>query len=336
MHTYIGLVRDHSGSMRSLASSAANDYNLTIDGIKQSILEENQTSTVTVVECGVGHRAEVRVVENDIPVTALKPLSSYHANGGATPLWDSVGEAITALEARAIYAPHDAAYLVMVITDGAENSSRMWNASKIAEKIRRLQATDKWTFVFRVPRGYASTITKLGIPAGNVMEWEQTEQALVHSSTATVSGTQAYFKARSAGQTSVNKFYADLASVNVSQVKQALIEVKPDAKMFVPPQEHGKMIQDFFNRYDTKPYAVGLGYYQLTKPETVQEQKRIVICDKVSGKYYAGASARQLLGLPAYGNIKLHPGSLGNYEVYVQSTSVNRKLVGGTHVLRMA
>jgi hypothetical protein len=41
----------------------------------------------------------------------------------------------------------------MVITDGEDNNSRKYSGVAIGSIIRTLQATDKWTFVFRVPKG---------------------------------------------------------------------------------------------------------------------------------------------------------------------------------------
>jgi hypothetical protein len=48
---------------------------------------------------------------------------------------------------------------------------------------------------------------------------------------------------------------------------------------------------------------------------------------------YGGDQARDLLGLPRGQSIKLVPGRSGDYEVYVQSTSINRRLIPGTQVL---
>lgn len=332
MKTYVAIVRDHSGSMRSLSTAAANDYNLTIDGIKQSMAEENQLAFATIVECGVGVRAEVKVREQLTPIGVLSPLHSYQATGGATPLWDSVGTAITEIENVADKNDPQVAFLVMVITDGAENSSKFWTAKSVAAKIAQLQATDRWTFVFRVPRGQARSMVAAGIPAGNIMEWEQTESALVASTQATVSATRSYFKARSSGQTSVTSFYADLTQVSKADIN-TMIDITPTVKTIpVPSHAVGTAIKDFVEA-QLGSYETGRAFYQLTKPEKVQERKQIVILDKVSGKYYSGTSARNLLGLPVYGDIKLYPGMTGNYELYVQSTSVNRKLVGNTTLL---
>ncbi len=79
---------------------------------------------------------------------------------------------------------------------------------------------------------------------------------------------------------------------------------------------------------------MGAAFYARSKPyKSVQRYKLIVIRDKNSGEVYAGQSARDLLNLPTQGMISLSPGNHGNYDIYIQSTSVNRKLVAGTNVL---
>jgi hypothetical protein len=331
MKTYIALVRDHSGSMRSLRNGAANDFNLTIDGIKTSIQSDpSQSAYVSVVECGVGYRGEVRTQEINRPLSEIKHLTTYHADGGSTPLWDSVDAAIGLIERN--IALTGTAYLVMVITDGHENSSRT-SASALKAKIARLQATDKWTFVFRVPKGHKHALTALGIPEGNIMEWEQTEKDLVRSTGVTVSAVSTYFQSRSTGKTSSTAFYADISSIPLNVVASNMNDVTNQVNIIpVWPLEDGMQIRDFCNKRLGK-FLAGRACYQLTKSETVQPYKTLVIRDQITGKVYEGGAARSLLGLPSTGEIKLRPGKTGNYDVFVQSNSVNRKMQQGTSMV---
>jgi hypothetical protein len=78
----------------------------------------------------------------------------------------------------------------------------------------------------------------------------------------------------------------------------------------------------------------GAGFYQLTKTEPlVQDHKRILIRDKTTQAVYFGSAARQMLGLPAWGGVRLAPGDHGNFDIFIQSTSVNRKLAKGTSLI---
>lgn len=337
MTTYIGLVRDHSVSMSDLRRGAAQDFNTTVESIKQSVLDEGQPAKISVVECGVGPLGKVRVMEQGVPVGRIEPIVNYVTSGNSTPLWDSVGAVIqecrdAARRDNALDAP-DTTFLVMIITDGEENSSRQWTSRSLAEEFRRLQNTDRWTFVFRVPRGSRQSLSRLGIPDGNIMEWEQTERALAQSTQATVSGVQNYFRAVKSGQKSSTSFYADASKLSTTEVKQALTEMNGVKAARVQSHENGSAIREFcMERFGE--FAPGHALYQLTKPEKVQDYKTIAIREIATGKFYSGPSARQLLGLPPYGDIKIVPAHMtGRFDIFVQSNSVNRKLVGGTTVV---
>lgn len=336
MKTYAAIVRDHSASMRSITRGAMADYNLSLDGLKESV-DGTQEINLTVLECGVGATARVGVAELNQPVRNVRHLSSYGANGSGTPLWDSVGMAIEMLEKNVLYSDRvdpSTAYLVMVITDGAENASRQWDARRLAMKLRELQATDKWTFVFRVPRGDRAALTRLGIPDGNIMEWEQTDAGYTAATTQHTASTKAYFASRSAGLTATNSFYADASALVKEDVKAALVDMSGEVMVAdVSVQHNGMMIRDFCERMFGVNYKTGQALYQLTKREEVQDYKRFAVREKTTGKVYMGAAARQMLGLPTYGLIKVVPSGSGPFNIFVQSNSVNRKLVSGTKVL---
>lgn len=150
---YIGVSRDHSASMTPIRGAAAQDYNALISDVKKAALENEVDTIVSVVKCGVGHRAEnIRDVINS-SVTTLKPITAYEASGSGTPLFESVLMLVDDLQKVPDASAPDVSFLVMVITDGQDNRSQWGSAERLAAKIRTLQATDKWTFVFRVPRG---------------------------------------------------------------------------------------------------------------------------------------------------------------------------------------
>lgn len=80
-------------------------------------------------------------------------------------------------------------------------------------------------------------------------------------------------------------------------------------------------------------FKVGRGFYEFTKTETIQAGKEVVLMDKKTGDRFSGRKARELLGLPDGETTRLRPTSLEKYAVFVQSTSANRKLMGGTRFL---
>jgi len=85
-------------------------------------------------------------------------------------------------------------------------------------------------------------------------------------------------------------------------------------------------------------FRKGRTFYELTKAETVQQYKEIIIEDKATRDLYTGAQVREYLKLPpqiASGGTKdkVYADKGREYSVFVQSTSVNRKLIGGTRIL---
>lgn len=82
----------------------------------------------------------------------------------------------------------------------------------------------------------------------------------------------------------------------------------------------------------------GRGFYELSKSEKVQQYKEIILEDRETGEMYSGAQVREYLGLQpqiAKGGVteRLNSHHTNKYRVFVQSTSVNRKLIGGTKLL---
>ena len=328
---YIGISRDHSGSMNALRSSAMKDYNSNIDAIKQAAQEEGIDTIVSVVKQGVGNGLVEREVVNS-NVSKLQPLTHYSAEGG-TPLFDSIGELISILRAAPDAHDPNVSFLVMAITDGEENQSKHWNGVSLTDEFRRLQATDKWTFTFRVPKGYSRHLVNMGIPAGNIQEWETTNEGMAAATVQTVRAVRSFYAGVSKGVTASSNFYSDLSSVKSKDIKAVMTDISKEVAIW-PVKNGGLEIKDFVEKKLKRPMKVGAAFYQLSKPEkAVQDYKMIAIRNKRTGAVYAGKSARDLLNLPDIGTIKLAPGDHGNFDVYIQSTSTNRKLIAGTNVM---
>jgi len=80
-------------------------------------------------------------------------------------------------------------------------------------------------------------------------------------------------------------------------------------------------------------FKIGRGFYQFTKKVLVQENKEIILQDKVSGNFFTGDAARNIAGIAIGERVKVSPEDLKEYDVFIQSTSVNRKLLAGTKFL---
>jgi hypothetical protein len=91
-------------------------------------------------------------------------------------------------------------------------------------------------------------------------------------------------------------------------------------------------IQDFIEskKLFFKP---GCAYYQLQKPEYIQDYKNVVLQRNDTGEMFTGSAARAAIGLPDVGKARVKPGNLGEWTIWVQSTSNNRKLLAKMKVL---
>ena len=95
------------------------------------------------------------------------------------------------------------------------------------------------------------------------------------------------------------------------------------------PQEIA--IKDFVLQ-NNLPFQKGRGFYEFKKTEDIQETKEVVLRDKKTGDMFTGTKARDMIGVPAGTRGRVRPGALP-YDVFVQSTSVNRKLKAGDNFL---
>jgi hypothetical protein len=327
MKQYVGISRDHSGSMGHLAQRARIDYNEIINALKNASEKHDADTIVSVVS----HQGTIKREVVNSSVNSLKPLTTYPTPGSRTPLFDSVSELIDMLSTVPDADDQNVTFLVMAVTDGQDNSSKT-SGRVLGNTIRNLQNTDRWTFVFRVPRGERRSLENLGIPAGNIQEWDQTEYGFRTATDETLDAVTNYYSNVSRGIKSTGTFYADLSHVNRRTADATMDNISRKVKIF--PVNRRSEIANFITQATGDFYHKGEAFYQLSKTEkAVQDYKVIAIRNKQTGAVYAGPNARVLLNLPDAGTVKLAPGDHGEWDIFIQSTSTNRVLLPGTSVL---
>jgi hypothetical protein len=340
---YIGISRDHSGSMSPLRLAATKDYNSLITEIRNGAEREGIDTVVSVIKCGSarsGVTKNIFEVQNS-SVNAIRELKAldYDTDGSCTPLFDSIGDLIEQLEKVPDANDTNVTFLIAATTDGEDNRTIKWTAERLRKKIEELQATDRWSFIFRVPRGYETRLAqRLGIPQGNILSWELSERGVEKASTVTRTGMSSYYSGLSKGVTATRSFFAvDMANIDKSEVKATLTDISREVEIWsVSTSKDSKLgIRPFCQKKLGRgtDFIRGAAFYELVKTEEVQEKKLVAIREKKTGKVYAGDTARDLLGLPRNQRIKVKPENSGDYDVFVQSTSVNRVLPLNTKVL---
>lgn len=338
MKQYVGYSNDHSGSMRKVAQAAMEDFNLRIKSLKEDAIRFGVDTVVSVVQCSIRESMYGDTVNQfsviNSSIAAVRPLQDWSSNGNSTKLFDSVNMLIEQFLKVPDYNAKDVGFLLDIVTDGGDNDSKMTGYA-LAEKIRKLQATDKWTITFRVPKGGKYLLVKLGIPSENIMEFNADDAVeFQKASFVAAAATTALYEGKLRGVHGSSTYYANTANLVQQEVRQELTNVSKQVKVIPVAQEwNAKQIRDFVEA-KTGQYILGSVHYQLTKKEEVQDGKRIVVWDRKSGNYYTGSEARTLLNLPQTGKFRVQPGmNNGDFEIFIQSNSVNRKLVGGTKVV---
>lgn len=315
------LVCDGSGSMASHRNGAAKLFNEQLDIVQNS----KDQNSVTVFHFGLASRP-VQEIRFNAPPNQVNRFTPYNYPAeGQTPLYDAVLEA----GQRALCdTDPDKSFVMVVLTDGQENASYN-SASQLREFIRKQQATDRWTFVFLVPRGYKQNFVSLsGVYDGNVREWDNIEDARREL----IAGAQNYMQARSRGLRSTKSWFTtDLSSVGKREISR-LRDITNEVDTFTVERESN--IRDFVNAKTGGQFAPGRSFFEIMKKEKeIQDYKRLLIQDRTTKRIYAdgnGLTVRQLVGLPDSGTVAIDPGNHANYVLFAQSTSLNRILPRGT------
>lgn len=146
--TYYLLVLDRSGSMQDCMHETISGYNEQVQMIKElqdRYPEQEFHISVTTFNQYVEHPFV------DCRGRELKELTteSYIPDGG-TALLDAIGEGVINLKTRRgqEFNDDEATAVVVILTDGHENASKMFSLDTVRNMIRELEATNKWTFSF--------------------------------------------------------------------------------------------------------------------------------------------------------------------------------------------
>ena len=80
-------------------------------------------------------------------------------------------------------------------------------------------------------------------------------------------------------------------------------------------------------------FEPGRGFYEFTKTELIRENTEVILMDNQTGEMFSGKRVRELIGLPLGERARVKPPRLGRHDIFVQSASLKRRLVGGTRLL---
>jgi hypothetical protein len=262
-------------------------------------------------------------------VMRLPSIADLYEAHGMTALVDATLKSQEDLATTSqIYGDH--AFLTFVLTDGMENRSR--HSYMELSQLLRNQGVN-WTVGFLVPDAMSvAYVERMNVSRGNITTWDTASSMGVSDAVSTIrTATDNFMVGRSKGVRGTRSVFSTGADA-VNDATVATLKTMSDKEYTLYPVAKKSRIDEFVKTM-TGAYTRGKGFYQLTKTETIQPQKQIIVVERKTGKAYTGSDARRIIGLPQTGSVRVKPDSNPKYDIFVQSTSVNRNLMPNTKVL---
>lgn len=326
---HVVLVLDASSSMHRHRNELIRVADGQVKYLAQRSQELDQETRVSIYS----FNERVRCLVYDKDVLRLPSISSLYTPSGMTALVDATVKSLDDLaETATLYGDH--AFLTFVLTDGMENASGVQNRKALPGKLKGL--AENWTVACLVPDQRGVFECKgFGFSSDNIAIWDPASAEGIQEVGKTIrTATDNFMEARKSGVRGTRSLFSTgLDAVNKQTVQQNLVPLTNGSYQLLSVNKDSRI--DEFVKGHTGRYSIGQGYYQLTKREEIQPQKQIAIREKSTGKVYSGSAARDLLGLSTSASVKVKPDQNPEYDVFVQSTSVNRKLIHNTDVLVM-
>ena len=238
-------------------------------------------------------------------------------------------------------------HLLYVLTDGEELHSSWQGKQKLPGMIAGLPQNVS-IGAFTPSLTGKQFLMRYGFPQGNIEIWDPSRRESVEEvGHAMAAATTGYMSSTRSGTATRTTSLFEAAAPKVADLKKNLASLTPGSYDFIPVSsadlariENGR-IDQFMELRTGRPFSPGRAYYEFTKRERVQGDKKIAVAiwDKARNEelVYMGEDARSMLGLPADGisEVRVSPGNWAKkgYKVYILSKSNNRKLVPGTRVL---
>lgn len=324
---HVVLVLDASFSMNGKQHKLIKAADEQIKYLARRSEELSQETRVSIYHFG---ETTIECLIFDMDVMRLPSIADlYRVLRENTSLIDAFVKSQEDLETTSqLYGDH--AFLTFVLTDGQENRSRR-KPSELSSKI--FNAPENWSTGFLVPdQSGVHYLENLGVLRDSIATWDVTGTAGLDIAVSAIkTATDNFMTSRAKGVRGTKSvFSTSTATVNKTTVRQALNPL--DRKSYRIHQVTADSRIDQFITNLGYSFHTGIGYYQLTKTETIQAAKQIVVVDKSNGQAYSGDEARGLLGLPNRA-VRVRPDHNALYDIFVQSTSINRKLLRGTKLL---
>lgn len=204
--TNVVILLDSSGSMGGMRQEAVDGFNEQVKTLQDPANKDLGYRVGLVTFSTRTHAAKLW----NKKVSALEPLKvEEYQPDGMTALLDAIGQTIKNMDGLPVSPLCDAAYLLVIITDGQENNSKEYPWAQVREMIEDRQRRGNWTFSFLGANMNVVEVAsqRLGIPTGNVQAFASTPGGLKTAYCQTQGALRSYTQSRRAGDAAVQDFY---------------------------------------------------------------------------------------------------------------------------------
>jgi hypothetical protein len=337
---HVALVLDGSYSMSDHQSKVVQVADEQIRHLARRSEELQQETRVSIYVFD----DQVKCLIFDMDVMRLPSIKDLYRIDGNTALVDATMISQQELATTSqIHGEHG--FLTFVITDGEENRSRRFKRFDL-ERYVATGLKPGWSLGFLVPGGsnrYASGreyMRRLGVPDDMIAEWDtHAADGFEGAGRSVRDATESFMTNRASGRGVLRSAFSTGAdAVNAATVQAAALEPLSGSRYMLPRNGSQKIEMGDFFASNGAPYVNGHGYYQWTKTEDVQPQKKIAIVHKSTGKVYVDDAegsprVRDMIGMPKDITVHKRPDYNPEYDIFIQSTARNRSVLPGTRAL---
>src|SRR5581483_49715 len=196
--TYVAIILDQSGSMTKTKAQAVQGYNEQVQQMKLNAKDQDIFCSLVTFN---GEVFEHLWCE---PADKLTEASvEDYCTEGSTALRDAVGYTIDKLK-KTTDDKEDVAYLVVIISDGEENTSVHYTVDALREIKDSVDRTGKWTFTYMGcdERYLKKVASEMNIPISNVARWSNdTPELAYRGMRQNCTKLRGYYKNRAKGET---------------------------------------------------------------------------------------------------------------------------------------
>lgn len=232
----VGVLVDMSGSMSHLALAARAGIDDYIRDLKEDDGADDTFVTLATFDSGPSpdHALRFDVWFAGKPVREIEPMSDRYQPSGGTPLYDATARLISTMDTKL---SSDAKNMIVVLTDGFENTSKEFTVDSLKAMVETYEARDNWTFVYLGANDANAKITAgaMGYAPGNAGYFAANEASL-RTAMHNVSG-QSLGRKYATGMSSSASFAESGVSDDTRDVIK--FEEKPSG-IFAPADEEDK------------------------------------------------------------------------------------------------